>query len=530
VQAWSKNGIDRVEFAISGAGYTGTNPLVANSRSYNPDSGVYDEFFITVDPDDFADDGAFTITPTAFGRDGGSRNIGPYTMNIDHAGTLERHEAWVEKPVNGGSNATGVVDDQNHPFATIPAAIEAIYLAYGDRCDGGIVWVGAGNWTADAAVSNTTTNEWLTISANPAVDKEDVVFNNYHALGASVDTACLHLKGISIGRTSSTINEYTLSSSIATTVWVDGCLVTGNGVTYKGGDFTNGHLFIDPIAKRNASLYSTNSEYTNSYGAMKHPALSVNDYIHDICEDAYQLGLAVFQPTVDNLDPRTFTDPEGRHPHADVFQMHAQGNQDNPDNVILYGFKATNLHYQGFFWRPTSESGKRAINIAVVNNYLIISGGYFTQFEGVYDHILLWNNTFTGAARTSFYQDVKTREFGVTNSSLVGNYFYALEVSAGGTSGYSTIFEAGNSDNNEALSNHYYFSKQDGFGSINNTGSPDTGANTATVGTEEIDSIGRPESASSVLIDRLSYNRTSVDAFGNPRDSVSDVGAWEYVE
>ena len=536
VQAWSKNGIDRVEFTISGGGYKGTNPLVSTARGFNPDNGVYDEYFVTVDPADFTTDGVITITPTAYGRDGGTRTVGDFAMIMNQSGALEHHEVWVEKSTNGGNDLTAAVDDQSNPFETIPAAISALYTAYGDRVDGGVVWLGEGNWTGDTTVNNTTTNEWLTIAKSTDALRENVVFNTPNALRKSFNTARLHLKDISIGRTSTVLAAYTLPA-IATNIWLDNCLVTGNGVTYKGGNYTNGHAYIDPIQRRAAAIYSTGSEYTQSYRALSFPMLSVKDYIHNICEDAYQLGYCVIQPRIDHLDPTTFTDPQGKHPHGDVFQIHAQGAQNNPDNVILYGFNATDIHYQGFFWRPSSVSGNRADNIAMINNLIyLIDTAYFNSIQGVYDHLLMWNNTFAGPNRTSLYKDTTTADFGFTNSSLVGNYFYALEVSAGGTTGYSTIFEAGNSMNNEAISNHYYFSKADGYGTLGSA-SPDTGADTATVGTQEIDesdlvnyvNLGRPATGTSVLIDRLSHNRTSFDLHGHARDTASDVGAWEYI-
>jgi hypothetical protein len=536
VQAWSKNGIDRVEFAISGGGYRGTNPLISGVRRFNPDNGVYDEYFVTIDPSDFTTAGVITITPTAYGRDGGARTVGDFPMVMNQSGMLDHHEVWVEKITNGGNDMTAVVDDKSNPFETIPAAISALYSAYGDRVDGGIVWLGEGNWTADTAVNNTTINEWLTIARNPDALRENVIFNTQNAMRKSFDTAHLHLKEISIGRTSAALSAYTLPA-IATNIWLDHCLVTGNGITYKGGNYTNGHAYIDPIQPRAAAVYSTGSEFTHSYRALSFPILSVNDYIHNICEDAYQLGYCVIQPRIDHLDPTTFTDLQGKHPHADVFQMHAQGGQNNPENVILYGFNATDIHYQGFFWRPSSVSGNHADNIAMVNNMIyLIDTAYFNSIQGVYDHLLMWNNTFAGPNRTSLYKDTTTSDFGFTNSSLVGNYFYALEVSAGGTTGYSTIFESGNSNNNEAISNHYNISKADGYGTIQSA-SPDTGVDTATVGTQEIDesdlvnyvNLGRPITDKSKLIDRLSHNRTSFDLHGNARDLTSDVGAWEYV-
>jgi len=71
--AFSKSGIDRVEFTVKGQGYVGVNPLVSNEMTNNPTTGVY-EYWVPVRANDFISDGSIEIEAVVFGKDGGTRN------------------------------------------------------------------------------------------------------------------------------------------------------------------------------------------------------------------------------------------------------------------------------------------------------------------------------------------------------------------------------------------------------------------------------------------------------------------------
>lgn len=73
VVAFSKAGIDRVEFQVSGGGYVGPNPLVVSEIAFNERTQV-DEYWVELSANDFTIDGPIEVRATVIGNDGGVRD------------------------------------------------------------------------------------------------------------------------------------------------------------------------------------------------------------------------------------------------------------------------------------------------------------------------------------------------------------------------------------------------------------------------------------------------------------------------
>ncbi|MBS3088949.1 hypothetical protein J4402_04205 [Candidatus Pacearchaeota archaeon] len=72
VVAFSKEGIDRVEFIISGQGYSG-GMKTATEMSLNPQTGVW-EYWVPLSASEFSSDGVINVEAVVYGRDGGVRD------------------------------------------------------------------------------------------------------------------------------------------------------------------------------------------------------------------------------------------------------------------------------------------------------------------------------------------------------------------------------------------------------------------------------------------------------------------------
>lgn len=91
VVAFSKAGIDRVEFTVTGQGYSGTNPLVTKEMTLNPRTGIY-EYWVPVSADEFSSDGQVQIEAVVYGKDKGMRDKN-WLIN-DELGTTYTVDCW----------------------------------------------------------------------------------------------------------------------------------------------------------------------------------------------------------------------------------------------------------------------------------------------------------------------------------------------------------------------------------------------------------------------------------------------------
>src|SRR5574343_1518130 len=79
VVAFSKDGIDRVEFTISGQGYSGGVKTATSMRLNNQVGSVATtghvgvwEYYVPISSSEFTSDGAITVTPVVYGTDNGT--------------------------------------------------------------------------------------------------------------------------------------------------------------------------------------------------------------------------------------------------------------------------------------------------------------------------------------------------------------------------------------------------------------------------------------------------------------------------
>jgi hypothetical protein len=516
VVAFSKAQIASVKFTISGRGYSG-GVKSATTMTYNDRTETF-EYWVPISSSEFTSNGTFTVTAVATGKDGGSRNLGALTMNVDATGSLAQPSAWVSP---NGSDSTGKVNVSSQPSSSLAGAIAAIQAANSGSADGGMVYLNNGTYdgTYDVGSSTKTSNEWLTITKASSASKTSVILRNARA---EMDTHLLRLKDITIQNSSG----YAVPNGVADYVWFDNARIIGSGRDKRASN---------PIQNRKWATYWTGNYMYNMDFAIAGGILSRGNNISTLSDDAHQNTWCVINDRVDDVDP----EPQypANSPHADAYQMHVT-NLPSPDNIIVYGLYATNLHYQGIFARPSSEGSpvKSATNVALVNNFfesrspLRSPGGGVSSLQGIWDHLVLWNNTFA-TKEFVIYKDTSTDAFSFKNVSMIGNYFYGFR----DASSNGKAFDKGNNYNNVSISNHYYLSYDDGSTSDNRLHSPDTQTPASdTSGTVELDlsdktnyvHFGYPLSTS-VLLNRIDDVVMPADTVNAERGSVSDIGAFE---
>jgi hypothetical protein len=238
--------------------------------------------------------------------------------------------------------------------------------------------------------------------------------------------------------------------------------------------------------------------------------------------------------------------------HADAYQIHTSGTPP-AENRIIYGLRAIDIHYQGFFAR--SDAGT-ATNNALVNVLIEMrspaspseSGdkpfSAMSFYDG-WDHLLVWNNTILNGVSAMTFD-------ALTNSSFVGNVFWHFIAAGTATQDLNPAWsEPGNVNNNEFLHNHlenvysvtpseectpndpfirnsypcphWYAKRPDSDSGVSST----VGEGELTIDYTSSD-FGKPV-AGSQLLDRF-LSKVPVDIDNRERGATSDVGAYEYNE
>lgn len=518
VVAFSKEGIARVEFTVSGQGYSGNNPLVARSMTYNERTDVH-EYWVPLRGSDFKSDGPFSVKAQVFGKDGGKRSLEPLEFVANATGNLPQHKAWVS---NSGIDSSGALNTRSQPFQTVAGAVEAIQKANGGLADGGIIYFMEGEYALGKGAT-TTEHEWLTLSRDSKASIKETIIENGGSAGS---TRLLKVDGLTI--TSSGQYDYVFRNGSPQTLWINGCRVLGSDRWTKG---------TNPIAHGNS--YHTNSYIYNVDRGVYNGILARGLTIKHIGEDAFQNF-----PFVVNVE-LSDQDPGNTYWHADAYQSHGEG----PENRIIYNFHATDLHYQGLFLRATKSPGR---NNAFVNIFMEMrepgrpgrSGGSPSlksgAMNGPWDHAIVWHCTFP---KYHFYTTNDTAGFGFTNSSFIGNVFAEFRDYKASRGSDPLYAMPGNNDNNDFLYNHFMGSYTDVSGCSGNpqpkgcphwnSKSPDSDSGVSqSVGANVLDldpnsnSFGHPLDGY-ILVDRLPFTKVPGDIFGNPRDSRPDVGAIE---
>ena len=498
VIAFSKAGIDNVQFTItpSSGSYSDTSPVSVSSMTLNDRTSVW-EYWIPINANDFDTDTSFTVRAVITGNDGGTRDLGTINMFANPGGTLATYSAWVDS-VNG-VDATGTLDDETKPYLTIDAALDAIEAANSNEVGGCFIYLEEGTYGADWA-SHMTTNEWLTIRAAPGATKENVRIQNMQAYGTY-----LKVSGVQLERTAS----FALSEA-TDTLWIDDCNCIGSG---RGLSFSE-------VVVGGTIDYATDSYFTDSeWGVIAPFARGCETY--KIAQDNFQNSYLVVNCSLND----TIGSQAGAH--SDAVQYFSLGAEIQ--NRIVYNYKATNLGYQGVFFKGWTTQGTvkdlAFVNVLVHMTSETVEGGgaFYWSDEGRYlDHVLMWHCTVLNQP-TAIWDGVYLED-----CSMIGNVIHEL---ASGTDP-APQFVPGNPYGNEALHNHFEthddlyhaaYADSDSGGTIT-TGDP--GINT---GIDPINYDYARPIAGSPLIERIPFNIIPSDMLGNPRDSFADVGALEFI-
>ncbi len=527
VVAFSKPGVERVRFAISGQGYSGPSPIDVTEMTHNDRVGVW-EYWVPISADAFASDGPITVEATVIGNDGGVRNsetalgsgLEALTLYVNPNGTLPANVAWVA--VNG-DNATGVVNDPTRPFERVSAAMQAIAALQGGVADGGTVRVRPGYHQADGGdvygdETAPTVGEWITITNDPAAG--GTVYNTVINGRDKGDWTSYYLKASGLTLDASAIINGGNSSDVDRTkrsVWLQNCRIPGDATDFP---FPVGSGWRGPHYYTECTIWDQRRATGNGQNHRLMRNLTITDTREDIFQ-AVPCGINIF---VDGVDPGGGSNPE----HADVIQSPGAtyNSAANMHNWLFYNVVATDLHYQALF----SRTGATAYDNAFVNCFFemrapVRDGGSGTAMGGKYDHLLLWHCTFIGTD-TSHKAVLGRQEAQAVpyNSWQMDN----LSVRACLFDRYSSAvgeFWVGRSDV-DFLDNHYI--TPDGIPTIYG---PDTGSGTASSGAPGIvtntasANFGRPSGAGSPLAGRVWPLLIPADATGRPFGATAAVGA-----
>lgn len=517
IVAFHKNGIANIDFTITGQGFSGSNQSVS-SMLLNDRTGIW-EYWISLSPDDFATSGLISIDATVTGGDSDSRIMDTLYLNVDK-GDLERHEAWVD-PTNG-SDSTGAIDDNTHPFATARIALQAINTVQGS-VDGAIIYFEEGVHS-NGWYNPVTSTEWLTYKPSLNADPSNISWSSW---GGTATTTLLKLEGLTIASSGSGNLPF---NNTASNIWFDNVTSIGSGQTVTSSNPLMNNVVVP--------TYYTDTIIDNVDYGVYNGTLARNVNVTNSGNDAFVNTLCILDSTAIGLDPGETT-----YWHADCYQCHTTP----ADNRIVFGFYCRDAHYQGIFLRGVGTHQ----NNAFVNCFIEKQGPFRLPTEGatydtgnngfdiygLWDHLLVWHCTLPNSD-FSFYEETE-QGASIINSSWVGNLFTQFIDAHGGINNYENPSWAlpGNVNGNIFEHNHYIYSAVDnGSGTVEGqpyiySKNPDTDpSGSYSVGDPLIDSnsesstYGYPQSGSP-LISRVSPPVVPIDIFGVEWGSSADIGA-----
>jgi len=379
---------------------------------------------------------------------------------------------------------------------------------YGDKADGGIVRLKPGDHRFEnGGVSSVpVVDEWLTITT-----ADGGTVDNTRIIGrTSIPTIkLLRCKGVTL---QSPQPGHAVIKDVGTDsdVWVDGCKLLGSG---RWSPQSN------PIGY-GATVWYTDCSITNVDFATPNGVFARGLTIEHIGNDSFQLCPMVVHCTVDDLDPGA------TGWHGDAWQWYGGG----PFNAIVYGLRATGLHYQSVFTRAQGiddvPPNPPFHGLALVNCYFeladpIYSGGGGGAIRISGDHLVMWHCTFVPSASREHLIGIYNDDFAdgapapvtITNFSVKGCYFDRLWLNTPG----------GDVDFSQWDRNHYAHAEPGAWGVAKAfTVTPGTNV---TTGVGYLDDFGLPV-AGSPLVDRIDPPLVPVDARGTVR-AAADVGAYE---
>jgi len=412
---------------------------------------------------------------------------------------------------SGGSDTTGVVDDDTHPFATIGAAAYAIQVARnaagrGNNADGGIVRLLAGEhyWKSSYSSDIPVINEWLTVTKDAALTKSDVTIRQDITLGypLKVGLKLVRAYEVTLKNYSGDTNGVMFPLDHDSALWLDNVDAIGHDRQVRASQVVSDNY--------EGARYITDTYITQVSYAVQNFELARGVTIETIGWDAYQFVKLIVNCSVDDIYPEDSTW------HADMWQW----SSGTYDNIIVYNLVGTNLAHNGII-NNTSQTGDMASNIAFVNVYIQLN----TYFQGngflwerPTDHMLIWNvsinwlsTDFYTCGRFSIYANLYGADTQIRNMSFRGNVARAFATSIVAGDVTYTDYEFRTNHFYDALDSRWAFMFTD-----TTSGDPDWDVN----GVPNVDSP---------LLDRLSSPLVPVDA-SDPvvsRGSPCDIGAYE---
>ena len=592
VVAFSIPGIQKVEFAVSGQGYSG-GTKTATSMTLNPQTGVW-EYWVSLSVSEFSSDGVISVEAKVVGKDGGIRdqstgggNLGldALIFVVNPKGTLPQAQAWVDL---AGNDSTGAVNDSAKPFKTIGRAIDSIRkwrlaAGNGNNADSGIVRLNPGIHSMSKggiAGEIPVTNEWVTVTTAVSGAKDTTILS--HGNGGTPEVRLLKVTGLTLKSTGTNDFAVYVAHVPNAQVWVDDSNLVGPGRFVQAG-----YLVVNPA-------YYTNSTFFAVDYAVSGAKLARNVKIDRIGADAFRQTALIINSQADDLNPNiadltnaTYT--AYGHPSDHNFVIEKTGAFRD------YNWASRDRVYTGSSWsmdncKVGGKISEDAIRI-LPNDCSNGRGRVWNQSDGpinatlwtedhsdglqwwgpgsgspcsIGDNVIVYNNRITNAR----YQVMWTDGFETcpqsTGAAFVNNYFrksymnpnnygnlfsWAIPTSQlvwwnntfdsdliwirnlpmGRTSGMGNLFLGPLID-----LGHLDFNKwaNNAYAFTDNV--PSGGGPTITpgipnfIGDPGIDSFGRPI-GTSVLRDRIASPLLPVDQSGSTRGSVSDVGAYEYV-
>jgi hypothetical protein len=500
VVAFHINGIDRVEFSLSGGPW-----VEASEMRYNPRTDTA-EYWVTLDPSRVPD-GFHEVRARVIPAGAGVPRLlaGPHDMSNDDVRIRGEHSIFLTTNANGTYPAperwvstTGSDDDgdgsRSNPFRTIAHAAADIQDSYG-RADGGMIYLEEGDYDVGETRFRSvprTSERWLTIAGAPDADPAEVRLVSSSGNGLRTDLTRFH---------NLTMHDMSPRSRLSSfnRVWGDAVAMTGDGpldgrTVLRGASWTGG-------------FYLTDSEYRDMPYAIREAQLARNITISRIGGDAIRelRGMAV------NIEVRDLLNLDNTH--NDVVQFYSNQGSDPFENIIIYNLAAVdNIAGQAFFMRTSTDQR----DFAIVNYLVGSTGAGGAQWIDSADHVLLWN-----------YQQLRNgfmvRDEGdddptiITNLSIRDSVFERFRLS-------NTGWTPSMSDQSWAQNNHYV--DIESFQSL----APGEGATTGgTHGSLFVDPTindFRPRNGS-VLAERDFEIDVTHDAMGRPRLTPASIGALE---
>ncbi len=509
IPAFHINGIDRVEFAVDGGDFVS----VADMR-LNPDSGVW-EYCATLDSAKFAATGIVEVRAIAYPLTAGEPRLLPSLYLVCRktaggTGIYTRYYAYVHDGT--GNNDTGVVSATAataaaNPYADEYAAAVAIKSTRNsnhsaNNCDGAIIRFARTTHTAvGGANTHTCTNEWLTW--------EPVTTCTITGSSAVFKCHKLKLRDLTFSGHNVIVQD-TLEASA--TLWVSGeCVLDGGGAGFPIGYHDLGHYYTGDSSGAPVEITDVGSTVATPVGQ-----LCRNIYLHDLENDAFQNVTFIINAVVDEITG-TYLGT-----HSDILQIFGASEANGIDsNMIVYGMRATNAHYESFSMSTDSglAYGDQAQGQAFVNVYVGDCAGSSGEGDvpasqpasymghGV-NHLIVWNCTFD--SKSFYFFASEGHKPLITNFSAIGNIFRELGSGNGG---------ADDDDIDFSLWDSNWFRTAAAFGVIVNPGT------NAHVGNPELSSDGRPTTLSACA-DGCPLRLVPIDADGRRRSTPTSCGAY----